>query len=72
MAKRSSKSQTDVAAPTVDKEWQARSDANILRSAGEVMADRSRMSAAKQCIMKEQRGMQKMMGGAPRVGGKKG
>ena len=56
----------------MDREWQARSDADSLRRAAEVMADRSRMSAAKQCITKEQRGMQKMMGGAPRTGGKKG
>ena len=72
MAKRSSKSPNTNMAPAMDREWQARSDADSLRRAAEVMADRSRMSAAKQCITKEQRGMQKMMGGAPRTGGKKG
>lgn len=68
MTKRSSKSATKATAnqaPEVDRTWQARSDLDALRRAGEVVSDRSRMAAAQNMHRKEMAGMQKVMGKTP-------
>lgn len=48
--------------PAVDRAWQARSDLDALRRAGEVMRDRGRMAAAKREAKREVKAMQKIPG----------
>jgi len=60
MAKKSGKNAA--ATLDVDRDWQARSDASTLRQAAEVMGDDARMKQARAVMMREQRGMKRMMG----------
>ena len=60
MAKR--KSPEPCTAPTVDREWQARNDLDTLRRAGEIVNNKSRMSAAKTMATKEMQGLSKIVG----------
>jgi hypothetical protein len=62
MAKKSSK-QECMSVPMMDKEWRARDDADTLRRAGEIMVDKSRLSAAQREVQKTARALERVTGG---------
>jgi hypothetical protein len=63
MAKKSTKHDMPAVAME-DQSWRARSDADTLRSAGEIMGDKARMAAAKSHMQQGMKAMEKVMGTA--------
>ena len=71
MAKMKAKSKSKMAEmPSVmeDKKWMARSDAETLRKAGEIMGDRSRAKAAQAELRKDLAAVERVSGKAPSLG----
>lgn len=64
MAKKTSKGAA-IAMPTEDKSWQARIDANTLKDAHEIMADKMRHGAAQAHAAKEMQAMHRVVSAKP-------
>lgn len=60
------KSKVALAAPAMDQDWQASSDADTLARAAEIMADKPRFAKAKEYHAKRQEQMDKLVSGLRR------
>jgi hypothetical protein len=53
--------------PMADQSWRARDDADTLRRAGEIMSDKSRLSAAKKEADKTVKALTRVIGGGSKA-----
>lgn len=67
MAKKAAKD-TMACSPEVDRQWQARNDADTLRRAGEIMGDRGRVRAAQMELKRDLAAVSRVTGRAKGLG----